>query len=195
MLNWGPLASALSLACSTLADTTCRPEVRSWLFSIEQTLCAGAFLSARYSLLFAEFIEPVFAHCGGGTGPEIFLRYPFKVTCGLLYIIAIYAPMIYTAPCVCFQCGQHPLRGQVGGGWALEIETFLGPVKWHWADRRVPFGAQKSRCHFTGPKKVLISRAQPRADQSLRSWLYSIPDFWSWLKCEWLGPDPTVSYS
>ncbi len=23
----------------------------------------------------------------------------------------------------------NPLRGQVGEGWALEIETFLGPVK------------------------------------------------------------------
>ncbi len=28
------------------------------------------------------------------------------------------------------------LRGQVGGGWALEIESFLGPLKWHRADRR-----------------------------------------------------------
>jgi hypothetical protein len=25
----------------------------------------------------------------------------------------------------------NPLLGQVGGGWALEIETFLGSVKWH----------------------------------------------------------------
>jgi hypothetical protein len=40
---------------------------------------------------------------------------------------------------------EDPLRGQVGGGWALEIETFLGLVKWHRAVRRVPFGAQKSR--------------------------------------------------
>ncbi len=32
-----------------------------------------------------------------------------------------------------------PLRGQMGGGWTLEIETFLGPVKWHRAVRRVPF--------------------------------------------------------
>jgi hypothetical protein len=24
---------------------------------------------------------------------------------------------------------EDPLRGQVGGGWALEIESFLGPVK------------------------------------------------------------------
>ncbi len=39
---------------------------------------------------------------------------------------------------------EDPLRGQVGGGWALEIETFLGPVKLHLAVRRVPFGAQKS---------------------------------------------------
>ncbi len=43
------------------------------------------------------------------------------------------------------------LRGQVGGGWALEIETFLGPVQWHRAVRRVPFG----------PKKVEISRNAP----------------------------------
>ncbi len=39
----------------------------------------------------------------------------------------------------------NPLRGQAGGVWALEIETFLGPVKWHPAVRRVSFGAQKSR--------------------------------------------------
>ncbi len=39
----------------------------------------------------------------------------------------------------------YPLLGQVGGGWALEFESFLGPVM-HEADRRVPFfGAQKSR--------------------------------------------------
>jgi hypothetical protein len=36
-----------------------------------------------------------------------------------------------------------PLCGQVGGGWALEIETFLGPEKWH-----EPIG----ECHL-GPKK------------------------------------------
>ena len=53
--------------------------------------------------------------------------------------------MIYTAPYVMFLMRVDPLRGQVGGGWALEIETFLGPMKWHGAVRRVPFGAQKSR--------------------------------------------------
>ncbi len=34
---------------------------------------------------------------------------------------------------------------QVGGGWALAIESFLGPMTWHRADRRVPFGAQKTQ--------------------------------------------------
>jgi hypothetical protein len=42
------------------------------------------------------------------------------------------------------------LRGQVEEGWALEMESFLGPVKWNRADRRVPFGAQKTR-NFQGP--------------------------------------------
>jgi hypothetical protein len=37
----------------------------------------------------------------------------------------------------------YPLGGEVGGGLALEFESFLGPVKWHRADRRVPFGTQK----------------------------------------------------
>jgi hypothetical protein len=39
--------------------------------------------------------------------------------------------MIYTAPYVMFSMCVDPLRGQVGGGWALEIEFFLGTVKWH----------------------------------------------------------------
>jgi hypothetical protein len=60
-------------------------------------------------------------------------------------MLAIYVPMIYTAPYVMLLMGADKLRGQVGGGWALEIKTFLGPVKWHQAIRRVPFGAQKSR--------------------------------------------------
>jgi hypothetical protein len=61
----------------------------------------------------------------------------------LMYKIAVYVSMIYTAPYVMFLMRTDPLRGQVGGGWALEIETFLAPLKWHRAVRRVPFGAQK----------------------------------------------------
>jgi hypothetical protein len=43
-----------------------------------------------------------------------------------------------------FRMRAYPLQGEVGGGWALEFESFLGPTKWHRADRRVPFGAQKT---------------------------------------------------
>ncbi len=60
------------------------------------------------------------------------------------------AALSYTATCVMFMMRADPLGGQVGGGWALEIKSFLGPVKWHWADRRVPFRAQKTR-NFQGP--------------------------------------------
>jgi hypothetical protein len=51
--------------------------------------------------------------------------------------------MIYTAPCVMVFRRADPLRGQLGGGWALEIEIFLGPEKWHQTVRQVPFGAKK----------------------------------------------------
>jgi hypothetical protein len=56
---------------------------------------------------------------------------------------SLYAPMIYTAPFIMFWMRAYPLRGQVGGGWAREIESFLGLVKWHRADMRVPFWPQK----------------------------------------------------
>ncbi len=46
--------------------------------------------------------------------------------------------MIYTAPCIMYWMRTYPLRGEVGGGWALEFSSFLGPVKWERADRRVP---------------------------------------------------------
>jgi hypothetical protein len=49
--------------------------------------------------------------------------------------------MIYTALYVMVLMRADPLRGQVGGDWAMEIDTFLGPVKWHRADRRVAFGS------------------------------------------------------
>jgi hypothetical protein len=37
--------------------------------------------------------------------------------------------MLYTAPRVMFLMRADTLCGKVGGGWALEIESFLGPVK------------------------------------------------------------------
>ncbi len=30
----------------------------------------------------------------------------------------------------------YTLRGEVGGGWALEFPSFLGPLKWEQADRQ-----------------------------------------------------------
>ncbi len=59
-------------------------------------------------------------------------------------IITIYAPLIYTAPSLMFWMRAYPLRREVGGGWALEFQSFLGPVKWHRADRGVPFGTEKT---------------------------------------------------
>jgi hypothetical protein len=43
--------------------------------------------------------------------------------------LAIYGPVIYTVSYVMFMMRVGPLRGQVGGGWALEIGTFLDPKK------------------------------------------------------------------
>ncbi len=57
----------------------------------------------------------------------------------------IYGHMIYMAPYIMPLMRENPSRGQVGGDWALEINTFLGPVKWQQAVRRVPFRAQKSQ--------------------------------------------------
>ena len=56
-------------------------------------------------------------------------------------VIAIYGPMIYTALYVMLLMRANPLRGKVVGGRVLESDTCLGPVKWHRAVRRVPFGA------------------------------------------------------
>ncbi len=35
-----------------------------------------------------------------------------------------------------FWMRAYTLRGEVGGGWALEFPSFLGPVKWERADRQ-----------------------------------------------------------
>ncbi len=37
--------------------------------------------------------------------------------------------MIYTAPYLMFLMRADTLRGQVGGGWALEMESFFGPCE------------------------------------------------------------------
>ncbi len=59
-----------------------------------------------------------------------------------------------------FWMRAYPLRGEVGGGWTLEFASFLGPVKWHQADRRLPFGAKKLEVpgDFNG---VFLGRSRP----------------------------------
>ncbi len=49
-----------------------------------------------------------------------------------------------------------PLRGQVEWGWALEIESFLGPVKRHQAIMSVIWGPKKSR--FPGPNTLPLAQ-------------------------------------
>ncbi len=52
--------------------------------------------------------------------------------------------MIYTAPYIMFLMRADPLQGQVGGGWALEIETFW--ALWN--------GIEPLGVFHLGPKKV-----------------------------------------
>jgi hypothetical protein len=51
------------------------------------------------------------------------------------------------SPCIMmFWMRANLLQGQVGGDWALEFESFLGPVKWH---RSEQIGSPRGR--FQGP--------------------------------------------
>ncbi len=42
------------------------------------------------------------------------------------------------------------LRGKLGGGWALEISSFLGP-KWHSPIGSIPFHRTQKTLEFQGP--------------------------------------------
>jgi hypothetical protein len=75
-----------------------------------------------------------------------YYRKIYEVSC----VLIIYAPMIYTALCIMFWMRAYPLLGEVGGGWALEFSSLLGP-KWHLPIGSMPFSlAQKTR-EFQGP--------------------------------------------
>ncbi len=74
-------------------------------------------------------------------------------------LLTIYAPMIYTAPCIRFLMRADTLCGEVGVGLALEISSFVGPCEIARAYRRAQFGAQKTRDfqrqpHPTSPHNV-----------------------------------------
>ncbi len=71
-------------------------------------------------------------------------------TVGAVIHKTIYAPMIYFALYVIFLMRANQLLAQAGGGWALEISTFL-VSKWHSPNGLMPFHrAQKG-----------LDRAQP----------------------------------
>ena len=58
----------------------------------------------------------------GHNGGKIIVALTFEriAKCGL----TIYAPVIYTRPCIMFWRRGYTLRGEVGGGWALEFPSF-----------------------------------------------------------------------
>ncbi len=78
--------------------------------------------------------------------------------------------MVYMAPCVMFLMRADTLRGRVGEGWALEIESFLDPLKWHRADRQVLFLAQKTP---STPSSHAFPPPSPR--DSACAWLTNLP--------------------
>ncbi len=61
-----------------------------------------------------------------------------------------HVPMIYIALCIMFWMGAYPLLGQVGGGWALEILSLLGP-KWYSPIGLMPFQRVQKTLEFQGP--------------------------------------------
>ncbi len=80
-------------------------------------------------------------------------------------IYSNYLCTIYTAPCLMFLMRADTLRGQVEEGWALEMESFLGPVKWHRADRVALFGAQKLK--FSLIMSIITSNFRKNAEMNI----------------------------
>ncbi len=77
---------------------------------------------------------------------------PWNHPRGLLCIqLPMHAPMIYTALCIMFWMCAYPLLGQVEGFGPWKSRVFLGPNG----------TCLSAHCHFTGPKKLSNSSAQP----------------------------------
>jgi hypothetical protein len=115
-------------------------------------LCNGCAYYVPYSCL---SISNKF--CNGGERPEQGEQvlppsvWALKPPSWALVHKTNYAPMIYTALCIMFWRRGYTVLGQVEGGWALEFSGF-------WAPNGTRLSAQ---CHFTEPKKLSNSRAQP----------------------------------
>jgi hypothetical protein len=84
--------------------------------------------------------------------------------------------MIYIARYVTFVMFADPLRGQIGGGWAQEIETFLGPEMA--TSELISIWAQKS-LDLQGPTPAIcpsngfarIKNITYRTVQSIDAWV------------------------
>ncbi len=85
-----------------------------YLFDIRKVFLEGAFKSstAFFAVQFIVQLDKI-----------------FRLPVTLIKKITIYAPMIYKAPRVMFLMRADTLRGQVGGGWALENREFFGPCE------------------------------------------------------------------
>ncbi len=70
--------------------------------------------------------------------------------------------MIYTAPCVMLFMWAASFTRVNGRGLSPGNREFLGPVKWHRADRQVPFGAEKNS-RFPGPNPLPIAQVMDAA--------------------------------
>jgi hypothetical protein len=72
-------------------------------------------------------------------------QYPYmRYVYGIWNKLTIYAPMIYTAPCVRFLMRADTLCGEVEVGLALEISSFVGPCEIARADRRCNLGPKNN---------------------------------------------------
>ncbi len=146
----------------TLFGTVVNPPVKdnNLTNSINQQhfLCTGGAYYVPYSFL---FISNKFCNWGGAARAGWLssfihlLLHPTPVwPRNLPYKIFVhkttYAPMIYTALCLMFWMHAYPLLRQVGGGWALEISSFLGP-KWHSPICSLPFHRAQKTLNFQDP--------------------------------------------
>ncbi len=97
-----------------------------WGAMVRKTYCTGSWKLTTI-LLYNPLKSPVGAHV-------------HKTTHELL---------MDTVLCVMLLMRANPRLGQMGGGWALEISTFLGP-KWHLPEGLMPF--QKALPTHTCPR-------------------------------------------
>jgi hypothetical protein len=85
--------------------------------------------------------------------------------------------MIYSAPCVLFLMPADSLRGEVGGGgggMALEIESFLGPLKWHKPIGECHLGPEKPTSPSNGSTRIKIHYTRGRINHR---WFYELENY------------------